>query len=260
MSNINNINQDSEWWKSFYDETFVNLLLLWKNQEEIDLTTAFLIEKLELKPTSRVFDQCCGVGSLSFPLAKQGIEIIGVDLGTKLIMQAQTQAKELMLNCKFYCGDAFNFVPQELCDGAFNWHTSFGYSQHDSTNMMMLKCAFEALKPGRHFILDYPNVACTLKNFEQTITRHISSSEGEILIIRESNISLTKGMLQQLWTIIKPNGQKSFKHSSVKLYLPNMLAEMLKQVGFSNVEFYSNIQGQELSLDIPRCICKATKA
>jgi SAM-dependent methyltransferase len=256
---MNNIDEQNQWWKSFYDETFVNLLLLWKDQEEIDLTTNFLIEKLELKENSRVFDQCCGVGSLSIPLAKKGMEIIGVDLGADLIKQAQKEAKELKLKCNFYSTDAFEFVPKIQCDAAFNWHTSFGYSENTKVNLLMLKCAFESIKPKGHFILDFPNIVCTLKNFERSMIRHIPSPQGDILIVRESIINLAKGMLEQQWTIVKPSGQKIIKNSSVKLYLPNMLEEMLREVGFSNIEFYSSIEGKELDLNVPRCICRATK-
>jgi len=245
-----------EWWKPFYDEFFVNLLTLWKDQAEIDLTVSFLIKELGLKPEMTVFDQCCGVGSLSLPLAKQGINIIGVDLSPDFINKAKSQTNE---NAQFYCDDAFKFIPLKLCDAAFNWHTSFGYSELDKENILMLKNAFASLKPGGKFILDYPNMACTLKNFERSMIRHIDSEEGEILLIRESQINLTSGMLEQLWTIFLPTGKQLKKQSFVKIYLPHALADMLKECGFCSVDIYSNVLGEPLSLNTPRCIYKATK-
>lgn len=246
----------NEWWKPFYDETFVNLLTVWKDQTEIDLTVDFLIKELDLKPGMKVFDQCCGVGSLSLPLAKQGINIVGVDLSPDFINKAKSQASE---ECHFYCADAFDFIPAQTCDGAFNWHTSFGYSESDKENILMLKNAFAALKSGGKFILDYPNMACVLKNFEHTLVRHIDSTEGEILLVRESQIDLITGRLQQLWTISLPTGKQLKKTSFVKIYLPHMLIDMLKECGFNRVEIYSNVLGEPLSLNTPRCIYKATK-
>ncbi|MFY9227155.1 MAG: methyltransferase domain-containing protein [Blastocatellia bacterium] len=246
----------NEWWKPFYDETFVNLLTLWKDQAEIDLTVDFLIKELDLKPGMTVFDQCCGVGSLSLPLAERGINVIGVDLSHDFINKAKSQANE---NSHFYCADAFDFIPSQACSGAFNWHTSFGYSESDKENVLMLKNAFAALKPGGKFVLDYPNMACVLKNFENTIVRHIDSEEGEILLVRESQINLSTGMLQQLWTISLPTGKQLKKPSFVKIYLPHSIVDMLKECGFYRVEIYSNTLGENQDLNSPRCIYKATK-
>lgn len=245
-----------EWWKPFYDEFFVNLLTLWKDQTEIDLTVDFLIKELDLKPGMTVFDQCCGVGSLSLPLAKQGINIVGVDLSPDFINKAKSQADK---NSQFYCDDAFKFIPEKLCDAAFNWHTSFGYSESNKENVLMLKNAFAALKPGGKFILDYPNMVCTMKNFERSMIRHIDSTEGEILLVRESEINLASGMLEQVWTICLPTGKLLKKQSFVKIYLPHTLADMLKECGFDKVDIYSSVLGEPLSLNTPRCIYKAIK-
>jgi ubiquinone/menaquinone biosynthesis C-methylase UbiE len=79
------------------------------------------VERLELKPGSRVLDVCCGSGASAIPAAETvGPEgsVLGVDLAEQLLKLARTKAAQLGLtNVEFRSGD---MLALELPDGSFD--------------------------------------------------------------------------------------------------------------------------------------------
>jgi SAM-dependent methyltransferase len=64
------------------------------------------IARLGLKPGQRVLDVACGTGNLSFPAARAGAEVTGVDIAPNLIEQARARASDEGLQLQFDEGDA----------------------------------------------------------------------------------------------------------------------------------------------------------
>src|SRR5690242_1224968 len=110
----------SDWWPSFFDDEYASYGLSATDPMVIGRTLDFLIEALELKPGMRVFDQCCGIGRISMPLAERGMSIIGVDQSRSYINKASQQASARGLPCQFSVGDAFEFIANPVCDAAIN--------------------------------------------------------------------------------------------------------------------------------------------
>lgn len=247
------------WWQAFYDETPFELWLK-REQKELDATLDFLWQKLELEPDKVLFDQCCGTGSLSLPLAARGVRTIGVDLCQKFIELAQKAAAKQALDCHFYHDDAFVFSPPTKCDAAINWWTSFGYAADDSRNLLMFERIKDALKPGASFALDYPNIAHVFQNFKAKEEHQQNSPEGIINVIRETELDLERGLRKQRWTYYLPTGGKLVHQTSLRMYLPSTIKEMLKHYGFTDIKFFGNTESSDLSLDSERCICLARRA
>jgi SAM-dependent methyltransferase len=247
------------WWKSFYNEALPEDYLARVDTDELSATVSFLEEKLAVQPGSTIFDQCCGIGSLSIPLGQRGARVIGVDQCEAYIRRARVEAEASHLACDFHVGDAFEFLPSRPCDAAFNWWTSFGYAVSDLQNSLMLRRAWEALRAGGWFALDFPNMAHLLRHFAPSIVRRCGPDGAETMIVRESHIALDRGALEQRWTIDLPDGRRQIGHSSVRLYLAHHLANMLSDCGFEDIQFFGSVRGERLDLDSPRCICRARK-
>lgn len=64
------------------------------------------IERLNIKPGSRVLDVACGTGNLALPAAKRGAVVNGLDLVSDLIRQAKERALLDNLEINFEVGDA----------------------------------------------------------------------------------------------------------------------------------------------------------
>jgi SAM-dependent methyltransferase len=245
----------SKWWQSFYDDTPFHLYLERHDPVELEATLNFLTNVLQLGPGDRVFDQCCGMGSVSIPLAKRGYQMVGVDLCKGFIARANRDTEVGALPAEFFVGDAFTFVPGEPCDAAFNWYTSFGYSARDSENMRMLQRAFESLKPGSWFALDFPNAPLIRNNFQASMERRLETPEGEIIITRDCELDEDTGIMKQVWHWALPDGRKIDSESTLRLYTPGQLVRLFERAGFTNIKLYGNLEGDPRSDKSPRCIC-----
>jgi SAM-dependent methyltransferase len=246
----------ADWWQSLYDDIVADVFLVRKDPDELRATVAFLIDRLALAPGDTVFDQCCGIGALSLPLARAGLNVVGVDQCAGYVARAREEAAGAP--CTFHVGDGFSFRPDRPADAAVNWATSFGNAD-DARNLEMLRRALEALRPGGRFALDYQNVPHVLRTFQRALVYRHHDGRGETLIVRESTIDLGEGVHRQRWTFVLPDGRRRVQDSAVRLYLPHQLAGLLREAGFADVAFHGGVRGEPLTLDSPRCVLVARR-
>jgi precorrin-6B methylase 2 len=251
---------EQNWWTELYDDLLADVLLVRTNRGELEQTIAFLIEKLALRPNDRVFDQCFGVGSLAIELAARGMVVSGVEQAARYVERALEDAKKRSLSpaqLDLVAGDARAHVPKgDSVRGAFNWWTSFGYSEDDADNARMIERAFESLEPGGHFLLDTMNLAGVLRSFQEEVT----TRRGGLTLVRRTKVDLARGVMTKRWSYVLPDGNLVEKPDSVvRLYLPHTLVKMLETVGFEAVEIYGDIDGHAFRIDSPRCILRGRK-
>jgi 2-polyprenyl-3-methyl-5-hydroxy-6-metoxy-1,4-benzoquinol methylase len=246
------------WWETLYDEQFVDLLMD-RGSQESESTAADLICFLHLQPGQRVFDQCCGFGRLSLPLAQRGMQVIGVDQAQSYIARAREDASRAGVSIDYEVADALEFVPPEPCDVAFNWWTSFGYYPDDFRNRLMIRRAHGALKPGGLFALDTMNPPGVLRHFQPTLVNRHDSADGQTVLLRESQVDLHAGTLNKRWTYFLAKGERVVHDTVVRLYMPHQLVEMFQAAGFTEVELFADCQGKALTIDDLRCIVRARK-
>jgi SAM-dependent methyltransferase len=251
----NNKPEDIAWWEELYDDLLADILLENTNENEIAETVHFLIEALDLGPGASVFDQCCGTGRLSIPLARKGYSVTGVDLIESYIERSRQKNDVAGLNARFHVGDAFEFKCDALCDGGFNWWTSFGYKISDLENVKMLQRARDSLQPGAAFALDYMNVPGVLKHFKPAVvTEGFERSGARLQLIRKSRCDLELGVLHKEWNYQLDNGQQVQHHSMVRLYDPPALKRLFEIAGFTNIRVFGDLDSSSITLNSPRCI------
>ncbi len=244
-----------DWWLSLYDDVVAEAILARRDPAALEATIAFLTHHLHLGPGCTVLDQCCGIGSLAVPLARAGCRVIGVDQCAAYVERARAAIGPEQASSSFHAADAFDFVAPVPCDAAFNWNTGFGNAD-DQRNAHMLRRAFESLRPGGRFALDYQHVPRILRTFQGYLVHRLSD---QTIILRESRIDLAGGALVQRWTFLLSDGRRSERSSAVRLYLPHVLGEMLGAAGFVDVTYHGGLAGEPLELDSPRCILIATR-
>jgi ubiquinone/menaquinone biosynthesis C-methylase UbiE len=64
------------------------------------------IKRLEIRRGADVLDVACGTGNTAIPAAREGANVIGVDIATNLLEQARTRAANEGLKVEFREGDA----------------------------------------------------------------------------------------------------------------------------------------------------------
>lgn len=249
----------NNWWNDLYDDLLEDMLLERASEEETERTLDFIVRHLKLAPGARVFDQCCGNGSLALPLANRGFELHGADQAKSYIEKANALASEKQLNASFVAADAFQHVA-EPCAGAFNWWTSFGYANDDETNLLMLQRAYESLEAGGTFLLDTMNLPGVFRHFQRDVVTERQTRRGEVTLHRRSRFDLEAGRILKTWTYHVPGEDPVVHDTSVRLYLPSSLCDMLRNVGFDEVTLLGDLDDTPLNIDHMRCICVAKKA
>ena len=83
----------------------------------IEAAAEEFIDRLALKPGTRVLDVACGSGNLAIPAARAGAIVTGVDIAPNLLEQARARAAAEGLTIQFDEGDAES-LPYP--DGAFD--------------------------------------------------------------------------------------------------------------------------------------------
>ena len=247
------------WWENLYDDLLAEVLLTRASPRETEQTVEFLIEKLGLVPGQRVLDQCCGIGSLSIPLARRGYEVIGVDQCAAYTERGRRDAEAARVRVELHAADALAFVPDRPVDGVFNWWTSFGYHPEDEVNARMLQRAFDALRPRGLFLLDFMNVPGVLRGLQKDVVLRRNTPQGEVVLHRESMANLSRGTLEKRWTYFLPDGRRRTWPSSVRLYMPHEVARLLGSVGFTEIEMYGDDRGSPPMLDSQRLILRARR-
>lgn len=252
------MNKETPWWQTLYDENLAAMLLENGDFKEVEQTCGFLKDILHLKPGQLVFDQCCGTGRLALALSEQH-KVVGIDLIESYIKAATLKAEKLNRQLELVCADAFEFRLPESADIAINWWTSFGYSESDETNILMIQRAFESIKSGGLYALDFMNVPGVYRHFLRDVVTTLENKGSELVLIRKSQIDFEKDRLIKEWRYFDQQGEKARHYSDVSLYSPAQLLKMFQRVGFESVQLYGNLQGEKLELDSPRCIVVGRK-
>ncbi len=76
--------------------------------ESFTQSAAQFVERLNLKPETRVLDVACGSGNQSIPAARTDARVTGVDIAPNLVEQARKRAEFENLAIRFEEGDAEN--------------------------------------------------------------------------------------------------------------------------------------------------------
>jgi len=248
-----------DWWISFYDDSFADVVMDTGEDETARRTAELLAQRLALPPGAAVLDQGCGQGRLSLPLARRGFRVVGVDLSPEYVRRAAERAESADLPCKFYAADAFDFVPDEACDGAFNWWSSFGYAEEDERNLQMLRRAWEALRPGGRFALDYYGAPHLLRTFSAELRLQYRTRSGSAEVLRTGRLEFATGMLEQEWRFADRKGAEQRRCSRTRLYMPHELCALARRAGFVDPEVYSDLEQAPFTLASPRCVLLARK-
>lgn len=248
-----------QWWRELYDELLAEVLLVRGDGDEVERTIRFVAGALDVSPGDRIFDQCCGIGSLAIPLGRAGFEVVGVDLGEGYAARGQRVADSEGLDVRLVAGDAFEHVPDEPCRGAINWWTSFGYAMRDEENIRMLARAFESLVSGSRFALDTMNVPGVLRRFMPEVVTERETSMGPVRLTRTSTYDAERGVMEKRWHYELVDGRIIEHESSVRAYTPPELERLLLSAGFTSVRFVGSVGGEALTLESPRCIAIAER-
>jgi len=205
-----------------------------------DRVVAFVSQALGLQPDDRLLDLACGSGAHALRFAQRGIEVVGLDISSRLVRHCTEQAADAGLsNVTFVEGDMRTLSYQNEFDALVMLSTSFGFFDHE-TNLQVLDGLTQAIKPSGRLLLQ-------LSDPISFVERH---QERRYWQERPEGVYLTEGWFDP--STFTSHGKFRFTdndgvthlwddHERVRLYTLPELRCMFAQVGLEVSDVYGSI-------------------
>jgi SAM-dependent methyltransferase len=241
------------WYKDWFNSQDYLLVYKHRDSREAEILVKLIQKKMNLLTSSYVLDMACGAGRHSIAFAKKGYNVTAVDLSERLIYEAEKNAIHENVNIDFVQADIRDLKLDKQFDLIVNLFTSFGYFETDEENFIIIQKAYDLLKPGGYFVLDYLN-----KNYlEKNLVPSSKFIENGTSITQKRAIKYNRVEKE---IIIEKNKSVNKFYESVRMYDFDELKDILEGTGFriSNTfgDFNGNIFEQNSS---PRLVIFAEK-
>lgn len=114
----------------------------------------FLLLAQQDKHPDTILDVCCGTGTMTEMLHREGFKMSGIDLSAPMIEEARRKAAKRNLPIRYECMDASTFELGETYDAALSFFDSLNNITDPDRFQMALTQVGKHLKPGGSFIFD----------------------------------------------------------------------------------------------------------
>jgi len=222
----------AEWFDGFFDGIYANVLANTFDERRTARHVRIVKRLLKLRRGQSALDVPCGMGRLTIPLARMGLDMTGVDLTPLYIRRARRAAKKEGLPVRFIQSDMRAIDFDGEFHGALNWFGSFGYFS-DAENLAFARQVFRALRPGGRFLIDGINKSWILSHFRP----RSDEMRGRVRVQTESKWNARKGRVVSTWTLTK--GAKT-ERLRVDMWIFNGadIRRLLRAAGFREIELY----------------------
>ncbi|HTO15151.1 MAG TPA: class I SAM-dependent methyltransferase [Edaphocola sp.] len=217
--------QKKEWFESWFDSPYHNLLYKKRDDEEAEKLIGNLFKFIKPDPSSSILDIACGDGRHAVIMSKYVKEVIGIDLSERRIDSAKKLEQD---NLEFYVQDMRSVFRTNYFDLEVNLFTSFGYFNHFRDNINAANAFATGLKKGGKLVIDYMNAAWVVKNLvheeiikEEGITFYIQRKKENDRIIKSIDFKNKEEKAyhfeEKVFAFSKEDFEKIFEQSGLKL-------------------------------------------
>ncbi len=221
----------SVWFKTFLQQY---------SPEQTATEVGFVSDQLPQSAYKYILDLCCGEGRHSYPLAKNGYKVTGIDLSAEAIANAPVLTKDnpryLPIDMRDIAKLSGNF------DAVVSLWQSFGYFD-SQTNEDLLKAISKKLNPQGRLILDIYN-----SEFFENHTGSITFEKDQMTITE------TKTIKDDRLTVHLDYGEKIAPSIfNWQLFTPEKITDLARSSSMDLVVACTNFDAnQAVSPDRPR--------
>ncbi|MEM3906131.1 MAG: methyltransferase domain-containing protein [Nitrososphaerota archaeon] len=241
---------DPEWWSKifngFYLKTDSDMVM---NEDLTKREVDLIIRLLDLEPSDRILDLCCGQGRHSIELAKRGFRNIeGLDLSEYLIRLARKAAHQQGIKVSFRVGDARNTpYPNDTFDAVILMGNSFGYFTDKNEDIKLLREIHRVLRPYGRLLIDLAAGDAVRRNYAKRSWEWV---DDRTIVVREREMSMDDERIITREIIIDvERGALADNVYAVRLYSFTELKNVLESAGFVNVSLRMLMDSDDLSGD-----------
>jgi 2-polyprenyl-3-methyl-5-hydroxy-6-metoxy-1,4-benzoquinol methylase len=225
----------SDWPRRFFSDLYGRVLAAQFTREQSEKQARVVARALQLRKGMRVLDIPCGLGRLTLPLARRGLEMTGVDLTESYIRKARRLSQSEGLDVRFLAQDMRRIEFREEFDAAFNWFTSFGYYS-EKENLLCLRRLRDALKPGGQVLIETLNPSWIKSHFrpsgEQTI--------GRVRVEQTRHRTGPSDPYSRTTWALTYRGRTVRNTIAIRLYNGAEMRQLLQKAGFGEIRLYGH--------------------
>src|SRR6266849_245299 len=218
-----------EWWKSFFDAEYVRLWSELTPPTRSEQEAEGFWSLLKLEHGSRVLDAPCGFGRLSRELAVRGACVLGVDISSDLLTEAERRCGEIPNEqLKYIRHDLRYPLSENGFDAAINIYSSLGYGTEED-DIAILSTLRAAVREGGRVFIDtmHRDAVVALRARGVQIAQRLVDGT---LILEEAQFDPVAGRVEMTWYWSGPRSSGS-KSGSVRGYTITELVKLLARAG-----------------------------
>lgn len=199
-----------------------------------------------------VLELACGTGRITLPIARQGVDITGLDLMPSMLAQAEVKSGAEGLKVRWVQGDYRDYDLGQRFDLVFVAFNSLLHLHDVDSYERFFAAASRHLAPTGRLIIDVfnPNVAMLATGKERSKVLDFTDPEtGEAAWIDESRVYDALSQVNRTtWTCASATRQDYLTHDlHLRCLFPQELRTMIQHAGFEVVQAYGNHRREPLT-------------
>ncbi len=195
-----------------------------------------------------ILDLGCGIGRVSVPLAKNGYNVVGVDISPPYVQRANEYAEGEGVSdrAQFIVGD-IREISKALSgysngfDAVISMWTSMGY-WYEETDVNILRQSLSLTKPSGFFIMQTASRDGLVKRFQ---ARDFVEMKDGLVMLMERTLDLETSRMVDYWTYYQREGNDlrylNRLEINHRVYALHELIEQFQGAGWSYVASYGGL-------------------
>ncbi len=210
-------------------------------EREIDIP--FYKEQVD-KYSEPVLELGCGTGRITIPIAREGHDIIGLDISDKLLEKAKEKAEEEDISIEWVQGDMRNFSLDKRFNLIFIPFNSIHHILTLEDMEKVLNNVKKHLRPNGRFIVEFFNPDLSILNREPTEEHDVieyqdPEERGEIKITESTDYERAKQLMHLSW-FYESDGRKKEREWTIRVWFPKEVNAILKYNDFKIEQKYGD--------------------
>ena len=211
------------------------------NDVDYEATVAFYKEILKregLRPRTAV-DLACGTGSVTEILARQGLEVIGVDLSEEMLTVAMEKVMDMDKPPRFVCQPLQNLRLPRGVDLAVCALDSLDYITNPDDCKEAIRRVYKALNPGGIFIFDV-NTPEKLRAMDGQV---FLDEDDDVYCVWRGEFDQETNICSYGMDLFQRRGnvwERSFEEHREYAYSREQLTQYLRAAGFTHIAVYAD--------------------
>jgi len=210
-----------------------------------------------------VLELGCGTGRITIPIAREGYEIIGLDISKQLLDTAREKSKKENIDIDWINGDMRNFSLNKKFKLIFIPFNTIHHILNLDDMEKVLKNVRKHLKPDGRFIVEFFNPDLEILTRDPTEEHEVTEyegPEGEVKVTESTNYERAKQLMHLSW-FYESNDEKVEKEWTIRVWFPKEVDAILKYNCFEIEHKYGDFEESPMTNNSAQhiLVCKKAK-